>query len=553
MRNLRMLTRRGIFLMASLQLLSHVVLAQESVELALARPDAIVDMRTRSGMEILSAQWRYKNAKVVERSFPSPGRDGKDSLPIYATGPKVLTNDLEPKAEKKEFNDSQWEKIDPETLEQRRGTGLLSFTWFRTKIRLPEKVGEFDITGATVIFEIVVDDYAEIFVDGQLIKNYGQSGGAVINGWNARNRVVLTTGARPGQEFQLAVLGMNGPFGDLPQNYIWIRSATLDFHRAFPVRNDWANVGEIVRINPKLDDIIGREATIEKLAEGFSFVEGPVWHPQGFLIFSDPNTNVIYSYSPVNGNVEVFRTKSGYSGMDIGKYHQPGSNGLAFDAEGRLTICQHGERRVIRVEKKGPVTVLADRFDGKRLNSPNDLVYRSDGVLFFTDPPYGLPDNFKDRNKQTDFSGVYAVIDNQVKLLTTDLKGPNGITFSPDEQHLYVSNWDITDIHNTKVIMRYDVAENGNLSNGVIFFDMNNTDSDDALDGLKVDILGNVYCAGPDGIWIISPNGSYLGKIKTPEHAANLAWGEDGSVLYITATSGIYRVRTKVKGTGIAK
>jgi gluconolactonase len=212
-----------------------------------------------------------------------------------------------------------------------------------------------------------------------------------------------------------------------------------------------------------------------------------------------------------------------------------------------LTICQHGERRVIRIEKKGPITVLADNLQGKRLNSPNDLVYRSDGALFFTDPPYGLPKAFNDSRKETPFSGVYAVVADKLKLLTTDLKGPNGIAFSPDEKYLYISNWDINDIHNTKVIMRYEVAQDGTLSNGVVFFDMNKTDGEDALDGLKVDSQGNVYCAGPDGIWIISSQGKYLGRIRTPEHAANMAWGEDGHSLFITASTSIYKIRLNSK------
>jgi gluconolactonase len=258
---------------------------------------------------------------------------------------------------------------------------------------------------------------------------------------------------------------------------------------------------------------------------------------------------VIYSYKPESGNVEVYRTKSGYSGIDIGEYHQPGSNGLTFDKEGQLIVCQHGERRVVRIEKKGPVTVLADRYQGKKLNSPNDLTLRSDGTLFFTDPPYGLPMAFNDPRKETPYSGVYSVMNGNVKLLTTDLKGPNGLAFSPDERYLYVSNWDITDIHHTKHIMRYEVAKDGSLSNGKIFFDMNATDGEDALDGIKVDTQGNVFCAGPDGLWIISSGGIYLGRIRTPEHAANMAWGDDGHSLYITASTGLYKIRLNTKGT----
>jgi gluconolactonase len=529
-------------------LFTNGVFGQESVELAVGKADAVVNLKTKEGAALVKGEWRYSDVQIVEKNFKAPGPSSNDKLELYPTGKPIKTKDIFPKAGAKDFDDSQWETLNPTTLEARRGTGLLSFNWYRISVTIPEKLGEFSTEGSTVVFEIVMDDYAEIFVDGKLNKSYGQSGGSVAKGWNARNRVVLTSNAKSGEQIQLAVLGMNGPVGDLPENYIWVRSATLDFYKSLPKNPEWQNVGEVVRIDAALAKIIAPGAKLEKLATGFQFTEGPVWHPDGFLIFSDPNTNVIYSYKPENGNVEIYRTKSGYSGINIGEYHQPGSNGLAFDKEGRLTVCQHGERRIIRLEKKGPVTVLADNYQGKKLNSPNDLVYRSDGTLFFTDPPYGLPKAFNDPRKETPHSGVYAVMNGQVKLLTTDLKGPNGIAFSPDEKYLYVSNWDITDIHNTKIIMRYEVAKDCSLTNGKIFFDMNRSDGEDALDGLKVDTQGNVFCSGPDGVWIISPQGKYLGRIRTPEHAANIAWGEDGRSLFITASTSIYKIRLNFSG-----
>jgi gluconolactonase len=539
---------RKFRLMTGFLLFSATLLAQESVELSLNKPDAIVDLRTKEGAGYVKGEWRYSDAQIIDKDFNSPGASAEDKLALYPTGKSIRTHDIFPKAGAKDFDDSGWERLDPTSLELRRGTGLLSFSWYRISVTLPEKLGDFSVEGSTVVFEIVMDDYAEIVVDGQLQKYTGRAGGNVAKGWNARNRVILTNHAKAGQKIQIAVLGINGPIADLPENYIWVRSATLDFYKSFPKNAQWKDLGEIVKIDPGLDKIIAPGTKLEKLATGFEFTEGPAWHPEGYLVFSDPNTNVIYAYKPENGNVEIYRTKSGYAGINIGEYHQPGSNGLTFDNEGRLTVCQHGERRVIRIEKKGPITVLADNHDGKRLNSPNDLVYRSDGVLFFTDPPYGLPMAFNDPRKETPFSGVYAVVNNQVKLLTTDLKGPNGIAFSPDEKYLYISNWDITDIHNTKVIMRYDVAKDGSLTNGKVFFDMNTTDGEDALDGLKVDRDGNVFCAGPDGIWVISPTGKYLGRIRTPEHAANMAWGEDGHTMFITASSGLYKIRLATQG-----
>jgi gluconolactonase len=202
----------------------------------------------------------------------------------------------------------------------------------------------------------------------------------------------------------------------------------------------------------------------------------------------------------------------------------------------------------VRLEKNGQVTVLADRYKGKRLNSPNDLVYRSDGSLYFTDPPFGLPKVFDDSQKELSVSGVYRWKEGLITQLTTDLKGPNGIAFSPDEKYLYVSNWDPS----KKYLMRYPVLSDGRLGKGILFFDMGRVSGEDALDGIKVDVKGNVYAVGPQGIWVLSPEGKWLARIELPEHVANCAWGDiDGRSLYITASSGLYRIRLKNAGSGI--
>jgi gluconolactonase len=302
------------------------------------------------------------------------------------------------------------------------------------------------------------------------------------------------------------------------------------------------------RLDPALDALVPEDLTVEKLAGGFIFTEGPVWHPDGYLLFSDPNANTIYRWSP-DGQISVFRTKSGYAGLDIGEYGQPGSNGLTLDAENRLTINQHGNRRVIRVERTGAVTVLADRYESKRLNSPNDLVYRSDGTLFFTDPPFGLPKAFDDRRKELPFSGVFALVHGTVRLVASDLTGPNGLAFSPDERYLYVTNWDSA----KKVVMRYAVGADATLSDGRVFFDMTTAAGEDALDGIKVDEQGNLYVSGPGGLWILSPEGKHLGTMVPPEHPHNLAWGgEDGRSLFLTAQTGLYRIRLNVRGARTA-
>ena len=304
---------------------------------------------------------------------------------------------------------------------------------------------------------------------------------------------------------------------------------------------------EVVRVDPAIDGIVPPNPKIFKLAEGFKFTEGPVWDREGgYLLFSDPNNNTIYKYTPEGeGNLTVFRTKSGYEGADIAEYGQPGSNGLTFDQNGRLTINQHGNRRVVRQESDGRLTVLADRFEGKRLNSPNDLVYRSDGTLLFTDPPFGLPKFFDDRRKELSFSGVFAVRGNKIQLVSKDFTGPNGLAFSPDEKFLYVGDWD----KKKKVVMRYEVQPDGSLRNGIIFFDMTTAPGEDALDGLKVDKAGNLYVSGPGGLWILSSAGKHLGTIIGPKHPHNFAWGDaDGKTLYLCARSGLYRMKLNIEG-----
>jgi gluconolactonase len=361
--------------------------------------------------------------------------------------------------------------------------------------------------------------------------------------------VILCRDVRPGQRFQIAIFGMNGPVSQSPQNFIWIKSATLDVHRGPAAVAARDPGGRVTRLSPALDEIVPREPRIEKLAEGFLFTEGPVWHPDGYLLFSDPNANVIYRWTP-DGDLSVYRTKSGYRGIDIGAYGQPGSNGLTLDPlQGRLTINEHGNRRVTRLARNGVLTVLADRYEGKRLNSPNDLVYRSDGTLYFTDPPFGLPKFFGDPRKELAFSGVYAVTpDGRVKLVSRDLSGPNGLAFSPDEKYLYVDNWDVAH----KVVMRYEVVPGG-LANGTVFLDLTRIPGEQAFDGLKVDQKGNVYAAGPGGLLVISPAGQQLGTIQFSEQPANFAWGDaDRRTLYVTARTGLYRVFLNIPGAGAA-
>ncbi|HEX2277862.1 MAG TPA: SMP-30/gluconolactonase/LRE family protein [Candidatus Tectomicrobia bacterium] len=514
------------------------VAAQVTQDAPAGRPAAVVNLATSEGTQLVKGEWRYSDAKIVEVDYRSPGPD------LRPSGQPNRTYDITPHAGGGGFDDSAWEVIDANTLDARRSTGKLSFNWYRIRVTIPDKIGAFDPTGSTAVFEIVVDDYAEVWVDGKLPVVLGQTGGPLVKGFNAPNRVVVARDVKPGQQIQLAVFGMNGPISNPPGNFIWIRSATLDFYRPDQLGTAKQAGGKVVRRDSALDAIVPANAKIEKLAGGFQFIEGPVWHPDGYLLFSDPNANLIYRWNP-DGQVSVYRTKSGYAGIDIGEYGQPGSNGLTLDPEGRLTINEHGNRRVTRLEKNGVLTVLADRYNGKRLNSPNDLVYKSDGSLYFTDPPFGLPKFDEDPRKELPYSGIFRLADGKLQLLSTVLKGPNGLAFSPDEKHLYVTNWDVKQ----KIVMRYEVNSDGTLSNGRVFFDMTGAPGDEALDGLKVDQQGNLYVSGPGGVWIISPAGEHLGTITLPELPANFAWGDDdGRTLYMTARTGLYRIRLIIPG-----
>jgi gluconolactonase len=314
--------------------------------------------------------------------------------------------------------------------------------------------------------------------------------------------------------------------------------------------------GGVERLDPAADAIVPADAHVEKVADGFGFVEGPVWVHQGregYLLFSDIPANVIRKWSP-NGGVSVFLEKSGFTGTDASDVggqsnngtavvNLIGSNGITLDKRGRITFCQHGDRQVVRLEKNGQRTVLASRYEGKRLNSPNDLVYKSDGSLYFTDPPAGLRQGDKDPRKELPFDGVYRVANGKIQLLARDFTRPNGIAFSPDEKYLYVNDTA------RKVIMRYDVRPDGSVANGQVITDMTADARPGAPDGMKVDRMGNIYCTGPGGFWIMSSRGKHLATVVTQELPANLGWGDDdGKTLYLTARTGLYRMRLNIAG-----
>lgn len=306
-------------------------------------------------------------------------------------------------------------------------------------------------------------------------------------------------------------------------------------------------IPQIVRVDERFDAIVPADAEIEKLADGFTWVEGPVWNRmEKALLFSDVARNQIWKWKSGKPGT-VFLTYSGYTGKEPFAGKEPGSNGLSFDAEGRLVFCRHGDRNISRLENNGSTTTLADRYKGKRLNSPNDLVFKSNGELYFTDPPFGLPRVFEDPQKELDFQGVYRLTTNgTLTLLTRELKGPNGIVFSPDESLLYVSD------PTAAAWFVFDVNKEGLILNKRLLLDakIHRKNGPGGPDGMKVDRRGNIFGAGPGGLYIIAPDGSILGRFHFDVPVGNCAWGEDGSTLFITANTALYRIRLNTKGAG---
>ncbi len=311
-----------------------------------------------------------------------------------------------------------------------------------------------------------------------------------------------------------------------------------------------AAFGEIRRLDPRLDAIVPAGAKMEQLADGFEWSEGPVWvRDGGYLLFSDIPNNAVMKWKEGEG-ISVFLKPAGYTGS-ADPSGEPGSNGLLVDKQGRLVLCEHGDRRIARLEKDGKKTTLADKYDGKRFNSPNDGTFKSNGDLYFTDPPYGLPKQAEDPSRELDFCGVYRLsTDGKVTLLTDKMTRPNGIAFSPDEKILYVAQSDPA----AAVLMAYDVKPDGTIDaeHGREF--QNGTSLVGRYpglpDGMKVDVHGNLFATGPGGVWIIAPDGKPLGVLATGQATANCGFGDDGSTLYITADMFLVRIKLTTQGLG---
>jgi gluconolactonase len=303
--------------------------------------------------------------------------------------------------------------------------------------------------------------------------------------------------------------------------------------------------GVVERLHPALDRLVPADAVIEKVAGGFVFIEGPVWipGPPGHLLFSDIPGNTVYQWSTGEGTKVFLRPvlPEGSVSGGVG-----GSNGLTLDPQGRLILCEHGNRRIARLNADGSRTTLADRYDDKRLNSPNDIVFHSSGAAFFTDPPYGLEGGDDSPAKELLHNGIYRLdTDGTVTLLTADQTRPNGIGLSPDERTLYVAN---SDDPPRRLWMSYPVLDDLTLGEGTVFFDANDLSATGLPDGLTLDRNGNIFASGPGGVLVISPEGKHLGTIAPHERPANAGWGDDGSTLYMTAHSSLYRIRLTASG-----
>jgi gluconolactonase len=309
-------------------------------------------------------------------------------------------------------------------------------------------------------------------------------------------------------------------------------------------------VGGVERLDPAIDALIPPDAQLEVLADGFAWTEGPVWRRSGeYLLFTDIPNNTIHKWSEANG-LEVFLRPAGCIGENP-PGRELGSNGLALDAEDRLIMADHGNRQIARLNESNYTKVtLANRYDGLRLNSPNDLAIHSNGDIYFTDPPYGLDGLYESPLKELDFAGVYRLQPSgELTLLTTELRFPNGIALSPDESTLYVSNTG----RDRPIWMAYDLLSDGTLGEGYVLFDSSELAAEGRPgmpDGIAVDQQGNLFATGPGGVLVITPDGQHIGTIETGQPTANCTFGDDGSTLYITANDQLMRIALSTTGLG---
>ena len=304
---------------------------------------------------------------------------------------------------------------------------------------------------------------------------------------------------------------------------------------------------DVVRLDPALNEVLAPDARLEKLASGFGYIQPGIWVDEGktgYWLFTDSVTNTFNKWTP-DGTVSVVSNRADWT---IWPYRRPenariGASGVTLDSQGRVVFCAEGDRAIVRLEKDGRRTILADRYEGKHLNSPNDLVYRSDGALYFTDPAGGERFAGFKQDLKLSYQGVFVLKDNRLRPIIRDMTRPNGIALSPDEKYLYVND------SVKRLIMRYELLPDGTVANGQVLVDMSADKTPGDPDGMKVDTNGNLYTNGPGGIWMMSPQGTHLGSLVPAEHSPGMVFGDpDRKTLYIAATTSLYRIRLKVEG-----
>jgi len=473
---------------------------------ALARPDAIVDLQDDDAAALVGARWRTADAAVREVAFVDAGADlGPGDRP-------AATYEVVPRPGNADFDDADWRDLAPAQTTERLGHGRVSFVWYRLTVTLPERVGRIRLAGATVVFEVVVDDYAEVWVDGELPLALGRTGGPAAAGFNAPNRVVLTRSARPGQTFTVAVFGMNGPISAAPANYVWIRSATLDVHRPAPAPP------VPLAIDGTLTGVLPPVVRAERVAAGFDTTAGPVWAPDGTLLLSSPAANAVLRWAP-EGRVDVVRVKGGYRGVDAGRLARPGPAGLAFDTDGRLVVCQPAHRRVLRVEPHGNTTVLAGRYAGRPLNGPVDVAAAAGGVTYVADPPGAHP------------GGVYAVRSGAVDRLDGGPPAPSALALTPGGDALLAGGAD----PDGPAVVRWPVRADGTAAGLPVALA-----GGGGVTGLATDAAGHVFVAGPDVVRVLDPGGGPLGRVALPEPPTGVAVG--AGALFVTSATAVFRI-----------
>jgi len=445
------------------------------------RADAVVDLRTEQGAALVGGVWRYRDADLVAIDSPTVGPD------LGPSGPPVRTWDIEPHAEAADHDDRDWEVLAAPDTEARRGRGRVCFAWYRITVTLPERVGDLPVAGSTVVFEVVVDDYAEVWVDGALPVALGQAGGQVVGGFNVANRVVVARDARPGQRIVLAVFAMNGPVSASPRNFLWLRSATLDLYTPRRAR--------VAREVGRPEVVFAPGAVLEQVAADLNGTAGAVCSGDGALLVSSPGADAVLRWTP-DGTIGVFRTKSG-------------SAGLAFDPQGRLTICEPGRGRVVRVEPHGNVTVLAQGLD-----RPGHLAYDSHGALWVTDG-----------------RGLHRVDGGPEGAPVLRLEGARGVACDPGGDALYVA--DLATVLRVPLGAGAAATADGWWTHG----------KGAQVQGLAVAATGHVLACADDAVHVLTPQGTPAGRIDLPEPATGVAPDAgDAATVYITTTAGAYRL-----------